>query len=358
MGRLKKALQELEEENARLRREFSTKIHQLHTLNDTARALNSVLNLDVLFRLIVTLATHELGADRGSLMILEGDALKIKAAFGLSEEVKQGTGVRAGEGVSGRVLATGRPVLVKNREELDKLEVKSRGRYKNYSFVSVPIMIDRKCTGVINIDEKKSGEPFDEGDLNFLEILANHAAIAIRNASIHQRTQLQAVTDGLSGLFNHRYFHERLAEEIERCKRYGKEGLSILMIDIDDFKLFNDEYGHLMGDHLLKGISSIIKYESRVSDIVSRYGGEEFAVILPETGEKESMIIAERLRFLVETHDFSMEDVKPKERVTLSIGVSHYPQHADSPSLIIDRADKALYMAKQSGKNQVCLYEE
>lgn len=350
---LKEALRRLEEENSNLREEFSTKIHQLHTLNDVARALNSVLNLDVLFRLIISLATHELGADRGSLMILEGDGLRVKAAFGLSEKVKQKTVVKVGEGVCGTVAASGRPLLVRDREDLLELELKGQGSYRDYSFVCAPIMIDRKSTGVINITSKKSGEPFDMEDLNFLETLANHAAIAIRNASLHQHAQLMAVTDGLTGLFNHRFFHERLVEEIDRCNRYGKSGLCVLMIDIDDFKHLNDKYGHLAGDHVLKEVSSIIRRESRVSDIVSRYGGEEFAVILPETGKRMSLIFAERLRVLVESKSFAMEDMKIEEKVTLSIGISYFPEDASSPSQLIDRADKALYEAKASGKNQV-----
>lgn len=356
--KLKGTVQKLDEENLRLRTEFTAKIRQLHTLNDVARALNSVLNLDILFRLIVSLATQELGAERGSLMILEKGALEIKAAAGLSEEIRKKTRINIGQGISGRVVATGKPLLVKNREELDKLKTEDRGSYGNDSFIIAPIMIDRKCTGVINITSKKTGEPFDEEDLNFLETLANHAAIAIRNASIHQRAQLMAVTDGLTSLFNHRFFQERLVEEVERCKRYGETGVSLLMIDIDDFKLLNDAYGHTVGDQVLKKIASIIRQESRVSDIVSRYGGEEFSVILPETSKEVGLVFAERLRSRVARQDFSTEDLKLEKRTSLSIGISHFPTDAGSPSQLIELADKALYVAKQSGKNQVRIYEE
>jgi len=356
--KLKQTLKKLEEENLRLREEFAARNQQLHTLNDVARALNSVLNLDVLFRLIVSLATHELEAERGSLMILEGNTLKIKSASGISQKIKDNTCIKAGEGISGKVLVNEKPILVKSEKELNSLGIKSQGKYKDCSFISVPIMIDRKCAGVVNVSGKRSGEPFDEEDLNFLETLANHAAIAIRNASIHQHAQLMAVTDGLTGLFNHRFFQERLKEEIERSRRYGQRGMCLLMIDIDDFKALNDKYGHLMGDQALKEISKILKSASRLSDVVARYGGEEFTVILPETDKEMSMAFAERLRSQVESHSFSLDNLKIKEKVTMSIGISHFPGDAGSPSQLIDRADKALYLAKQSGKNQVLLYQE
>ena len=150
------------------------------------------MDLDILFSLIVTLATRELDAHCGSLLILEGEMLKIKAATGLAEDIIKDTAVKKKEGISGRVLATGRPLVIRNQEELDDLGLTGKRKYNNPSFISVPILMDGLCTGVLNINKKKSGARFDEEDLNFLETLANHATIAIRSASIHQRAQILA----------------------------------------------------------------------------------------------------------------------------------------------------------------------
>lgn len=353
---LMEKVRKLSEENSRLRDEFSVKIQRLSSLNRVARALNSVLKQEIIFKLIVSMATRELGARSGSLMLLEGEYLKIKAAFGLSEKVVKSTSVKVGEGVSGKVLASGRPLLVTNEAELEELTTNGNGQYKDYTFISVPITIDRENRGVININNKATKVPFNSEDLDFLENLANHAAISIKNASLFQRAQRLAFTDGLTGLFNHRFFQERILEEVARSKRYGKTKIVLLMIDIDDFKHINDTYGHPLGDQVLKKIATIMLKGSRVTDIVSRYGGEEFSIILTETEQEGTVTYTERLLQRVAEYDFSSDKVKVPERITLSIGVSHYPGDADSPAQLIERADQALYKAKRSGKNRVCFH--
>jgi diguanylate cyclase (GGDEF)-like protein len=164
-----------------------------------------------------------------------------------------------------------------------------------------------------------------------------------------------ASTDGLTGLNNHRTFQERLQQEIERARRFDTP-LSLLMIDIDRFKKFNDTYGHTNGDEVLKIIARILKDNVRSIDFVARYGGEEFAVILPQVDLEGALVVAERIRRSAENYELVFNG--HKERVTLSIGVATYPDDASNREQLIDHADKALYLAKRTGRNRLCSFRE
>ncbi|MBO8169929.1 MAG: diguanylate cyclase [Thermoanaerobacteraceae bacterium] len=171
----------------------------------------------------------------------------------------------------------------------------------------------------------------------------------------NKRLEQVAVTDGLTGLYNHKYFWERIAEEFERTQRAGRS-ITVLMIDIDYFKFYNDKMGHLKGDELLRQLSEIFNENVRRGDIVCRYGGEEFAIILPETDEEEGLKIAERLRNVVAEYPFEGREHMPNQQVTVSIGMASYPKDAADAKELVKRADSALYCAKQKNKNSVQTY--
>lgn len=168
----------------------------------------------------------------------------------------------------------------------------------------------------------------------------------------NERLQEIAVRDGLTGLFNHRYFQEILTKEAARASRHGRE-LSLLFLDVDDFKKYNDTYGHQLGDTLLKHLSQIIMGAMREGDVVARYGGEEFVVVLPETDRQYAVQVAEKLRKLVEDHPFRGEESQPQGRVTISLGVASWNRDGDTTAALIQKADQALYRAKNEGKNCV-----
>ena len=174
---------------------------------------------------------------------------------------------------------------------------------------------------------------------------------------VFEKAMLTAVTDGLTGLYNHRFFQDRLEEEVERCVRYAGT-ISLLMLDLDNFKIYNDTNGHIAGDVLLVEVSKLIRKTVRKVDTVARYGGEEFAVILPSTSKKGAMIIARRIVQRIADNHFPNQIVMPGGRVTISCGVATFPEDAKDKAVLVDMADKMLYKAKRNGKNQVVGVED
>lgn len=179
--------------------------------------------------------------------------------------------------------------------------------------------------------------------------------ICLSGLALSDRMTSLIIKEGLTGLFNQIYIRQRLEEEIYRSKRYG-HALSVLMIDLDNFKELNDRYGHTAGDHLLKYFSQLLTQTIRPSDIAARYGGEEFLILLPETDREEAHAVAERLRKRISLYPFRIDSRKEDVLFTISIGLSTYPEYGQSGDELITLADIALYQAKKEGKNKVAIY--
>ncbi len=224
------------------------------------------------------------------------------------------------------------------------------------SFLGIPLILRDKVIGGITVANKLDGAGYTQEDEDFLTLLAFQAAAAVEQFRLFEETQRQAVTDGLTGLFNHREFQKRLQEELDRCKRYGRD-FSLLLIDIDFFKSFNDIHGHPFGDLILKEIASLIQKTVRTMDIPARYGGEEFAVIAPETTAENAKLLAERLRKTISAHPF-LTPAGQQAALSVSIGLASFPLDAQDRESLIQAADQALYFAKESGRNCVCPYSE
>ena len=308
---------------------------------------------------ILSQSANLLKAERSSLLLFDENTneLTMKAGRGIPVPMSEVVGIRMGEGIAGSVLSEGRP-LVTTIDALGKESVPER-RYKTKSFISYPIAIGPRKIGVLNLTDKIGGGGYDKADLNMIELVAPQIALALERAAWQHRAnqfQLMSITDPLTGLHNRRYLEARLTEELNRSKRYDHP-MSFMMIDIDDFKLYNDLNGHQAGDRALEITAQCLKSTLRKVDVASRYGGEEFTILLPQTTLEEAGAIADRLRRTIMSTRFPHGESQPLGAVTVSIGVSSFSPSLDSVEAIVRAADRALYHAKSHGKNRAYAYQ-
>lgn len=216
--------------------------------------------------------------------------------------------------------------------------------------VIVPLKAKDKINGLILADNFVTKKPINKDDIRMLIMLANQAGLAIENSQLYEKTVMRAHSDYLTGLWNHGYFQYILQVEMEKAKAMNAP-LSLIMLDIDDFKVYNDACGHQAGDKILKDIALILRKESRKMDHVCRYGGEEFTIVLPQTDKQAAFAIADRLRQDIQKHAFEHQEKLPHKKLTASIGLASFPQDGATSSELISYSDKALYRAKHEGKN-------
>lgn len=345
----------------RLRSELEERTLAAYNLQSFTERINSTTPAET-YLSILRQSAELLKAERGSLLLFDEatNELAIKAAVGLRAEVASETRIRLGHGVSGTVLQEGRPMVVRDLEQTGHTPAPAEHLYKTKSFISYPIVISGRKVGVLNVTDKAGGGSYDEIDLSLIETIAPQMALALDRAEWHEKAtqfQLMSITDPLTGLLNRRYLEERLAEELKRSQRYSY-AMSFMMIDIDDFKLYNDRNGHQAGDLALEMTAQCLKSALRSADVASRYGGEEFCILLPQTTLEEASAIAERIRRRVERTRYPHGKAQPLGAVTVSIGISAFSPSVDTPATIIRAADRALYLAKSYGKNRVQSHED
>lgn len=308
---------------------------------------------------ILTQAADLVNAERGSLLLFDEGAnlMTMTASRGIRASLAEVGTIALGEGIAGSVLSEGRP-MVANIDDLGRPSVPERG-YKTKYFISYPISIGSRRFGVLNLADKIGGGSYDANDLSVIELVAPQIALAIERAAWQQRAnqfQVMSITDPLTGLHNRRYLEARLTEELSRSKRYDYP-LSFMMIDIDDFKLYNDQNGHQAGDRALEITAQCLRSALRKVDVASRYGGEEFSILLPQTNLQEAGVIADRIRRKINTTVFEHGKSQPLGAVTVSIGLSAFSPALDSAEAIVRAADRALYHAKHHGKNRAYAYQ-
>ena len=346
-------------ENKRLHQDLSWKFSRIASITELSRELSNIDSHEALLRSVLERSAKLLMAEQGSLMMLdqETDALLIEAKMGSSGAAATRVRIPRGEGIAGRVAEKGEPFLVENVESDPRIGKKNRENYRTRSFISVPLMIGERTIGVLNLADKTTGEVFDRDDLNLIQSFATHAAVVLERSTLsHQTERLRklTITDPLTGLLNRRYFQERLEEEVARSLRHDRS-LSLLMLDVDGFKSFNDTYGHPAGDEALRLVGEALLRIVRHMDVVARFGGDEFVVILPETDGNAAMLIAERIREEVAAALTGSRSARlsAAAAVTVSAGIASYEGPGESGEQLLERADQALYKAKAGGRNRV-----
>lgn len=348
--------QELEESKIHLSRQM----HKLRMLYDVGRALSVVDNRNYLLTKILQQAASIAKAEKGSIMLFDdaSEKLVVQVVFGIGAELEQRilkgeietTVLRRGEGIAGKVAQSGVPIVV-NHVNQNPAGFVQADRSKVSSILCVPLKLHKDVIGVLNITNKKDGESFSDDDLQIIEQVADQAAVAIHNSRLYEL----AVTDGLTKVYIRRHLFQRLSEELKRATRY-EWPTTILMIDIDHFKKINDTFGHPCGDRVLGEVARILKQSVRDSDLVGRYGGEEFCVVLTTTDIEGGRRVARRMHAMLEELDITW-DGQPV-RVAVSGGMANYPEHASSLTDLIRFADTALYYSKRHGRNKTTIYNE
>ncbi|MBF0484391.1 MAG: diguanylate cyclase [Candidatus Omnitrophica bacterium] len=312
--------------------------------------LNTIFDMDKLIDFVVNKTTEVLEAEKCSVIIVDYDTreLCIKGHKGIEDKFVTGKELIAADSISGLIAREAGPVLVLDIESDHRFSRKNRVSYHSKSFMSVPIKLGSSLMGFINVADKNSdqGNVFSDLDLKILCMIVRQVAVAIENAKLYRDLQHLTITDPLTDIYNFRYFTRTLDHEILRLKRHPSRPLCLFMIDVDNFKSYNDTFGHLAGDSLLQMMSKVLTKSVREIDIVCRYAGDEFAVILPETDALEANMVAERIKR-------SVDDISLKRKVTVSIGIAKCTEHNTNRYELIQSADIALSKAKQSGKNLV-----
>ena len=345
----------------RLRGELEIRARYADSLQSFTSGINAS-DAKETYSSILSQSTEMLRARRSSLLLYDeaSNELTVKAALGPHAKMASAERVRLGDGVSGEVMLNGQPLIVRDMDVSGRVPAPAERLYKTRSFISYPISIRGRKLGVLNVTDKDDGSPYDETDLGLIEALAPQMALALDRADWQEKAaqfQLISITDPLTGLLNRRYLEERLAEELRRSERQNY-AMGFLMIDIDDFKFYNDQNGHQAGDLALEMTAQCLKSVLRAADVASRYGGEEFCILLPQTSLDEATAIAERIRQRVERTRVPHGKTQPLGVVTVSIGVSAFDKSLQTPTAIIGAADRALYLAKRRGKNRVELLRD
>jgi diguanylate cyclase (GGDEF)-like protein len=333
-------------QNARLYSLEQQRARQLQAINAIAQQTTAVLDLEDLLGRVCQLIQDAFGVSHVSLFLREDHDLVLRAHHGtLTPCIPEG----------GRFAATMEPwasILAESCTSMERdLCETPAGRFfaESASRLCIPLVSFGQTLGVLALDSSRT-DAFSDGDQQSLESVADICATAIQNAHYVDRVKQLAYLDGLTGIFNRRFFELRIMEEIERARRYGT-GMAVIMADIDEFKRLNDEFGHVLGDEVLRQVSSLFHQQLRKVDVVCRYGGEEFGILLTQVNPEQAMVVAEKLRKMVEGWQFP----GVPRTVTISAGAATFPQHGTSRDGLVRAADSALYSAKQAGRNKVRL---
>ena len=332
--------------NARLYSSERKRAQQLEVMNTIAQQMTVVMEIPELLAKVCALTRQAFNVDHVAVMLKEEHDLVLRAHHGnLTLAVPPDAARPSYQGWWGAALNSEKTV-VNNDVRLGSSDILF---HETRSRMCIPLISFGQKLGVLALSSAAPGA-FQDGDRKSLESVADMCATAIQNARHVERVRQLAYIDGLTGIFNRRFFELRIGEEIERAKRFST-GMAVIMIDIDHFKRLNDEFGHLLGDEVLRQVSSIFSQHLRKIDVLCRYGGEEFVIMLSQTDAEVAMKVAQKLRNLVAEWQFP----GVPRPVYISAGVSAFPENGTERDQLVKAADNALYVAKHTGRNRVCL---
>jgi diguanylate cyclase (GGDEF)-like protein len=329
----------------------ASRFRELTALFEVVDTIGKSLDLDKVLPNVLDRVLGSMGTGKGTIVLLDQNSktLLLKGRRGLSEESVSQI-VTKGQGCVGDVILMNRSIQVSGGEDGDFATVPGLESENVRSALVVPITIRGEVLGVLAVYSKEK-DRFTDEDGVLLETIGSQVGVAVENARLYEKTLELAQVDGLTGLANRRHLMERLKQERDRAERYHTS-LSVIMLDLDKFKSFNDTYGHLLGDELLKAFSAMVTSQIRSADIAGRYGGEEFCVVLPNTSVNGALVIAERVRKAMAEIEIHVGEGRPPAGRTVSIGVAEFTGN-ESVEKILSAADAALYRAKQDGRNKV-----
>lgn len=327
---------------------------ELAIFHDVAKALTSSLDLDSILQTIMEKMAEYFRPDTWSLLMIdhERDEMYFAIAVGTAAEALKNVRLKVGEGVAGYVAQHGERVIVPDVYSDPRFakRIDEMTRWQTRSVVCFPLRSGSRVLGVIqlvNVDM----DHFGDQEIYFLQSLCDYAAIAIENARAVEKIQELTITDDCTGLFNARHLYKTLETEVYRSARFGYE-FTVLFIDLDHFKYVNDTHGHLIGSKLLAEVGYLVKAHLRLIDYAFRYGGDEFVVLLPQTGKDAGLVVAKRLRDNLRAGLFC-RDEGLNLNVRASIGLATYPQDAKTPHDIIRQADEMMYLVKNTTRDNI-----
>ncbi|HWI41177.1 MAG TPA: sensor domain-containing diguanylate cyclase [Verrucomicrobiae bacterium] len=327
----------------------------LDIITEVGRALTSSLDLDAILTTLMERVSRLLKPKAWSFLSVDpktGELVFDLAVSGAGERLR-GVRLPKGSGIAGWVAEQGEPLLVRDVREDPRFspDVDREFGFVTRSIICIPVRGRSGVLGVIELVNSYDDGHFDDADLRILSTIADYAAVAIENARYVERINALVITDDLTGLYNARHFDEALEEEVARAQRYGTP-LALLFLDLDHFKSVNDTHGHLAGSRLLAEVGQLIRRTIRKVDKAARYGGDEFVLILPNTGREGALVLASNLRRVLAEQVFRTPAGLPV-RVTASFGVAALPEDAADKRGLIAAADAAMYRVKEGGRNGV-----
>jgi diguanylate cyclase (GGDEF)-like protein len=330
---------------------------RLQVLADIVATANSVLEPQRVIAVIMSHIQQLIPSEAWSILLVDEKKKELTFEMALGEKGEDFSDIRLkiGEGIAGWVAQTGKPVIVNDVAS----DPRFQGRYDEQtqfhtrSILCAPLVSRGSTIGVVEILNRASGSRFTKRDLNLLLTLVEPAAIALENALLFQKTEKLAITDDLTKLYNSHYLNTSLGKEIDRASQ-ERTALALIFLDLDGFKGVNDQHGHLCGSRTLFEVGSILKQAVREEDIVSRYGGDEFVVVLPNTDSKVALAIARRIRRGLKAHAF-LGEFGLAVHLSASFGIACFPEHGSAPHDLIQKADQAMYSVKEGGKDAVAV---